>query len=243
MISIRSWGHPKSQARPARSYCRAVLAVFSIPHPPVTQLGVLKWAQENGRLGKLQEEALAAVKKGIGRWSGKWQGALRKEVAELPEEILLALKPLPSGSAPGSEREHAASEERQADPEANESMGEQGEAVGEAEPGHEHCGGGDEAVMQFVLPRGEGGQASWEFFGGGTEEAALFRPRTGYYADLIAEASALWESLSQNHPHRPLSGRTGGMIGNFVPAAKLDLAWPALIKKIYLIAGERGPFR
>ena len=31
-------------------------------------------------------------------------------------------------------------------------------------------------------------------------EAALFRPQTGYYADLLGEASALWESLSQNHP-------------------------------------------
>lgn len=30
-------------------------------------------------------------------------------------------------------------------------------------------------------------------------EAALFRPQTGYYADLIEEAAALWESLSQNH--------------------------------------------
>src|SRR5271154_4375451 len=30
-------------------------------------------------------------------------------------------------------------------------------------------------------------------------EAALFRPQTGYYADLIEEAAALWESLAQNH--------------------------------------------
>ena len=29
-------------------------------------------------------------------------------------------------------------------------------------------------------------------------EAALYRPQTGYYADLIEEAAALWESLSQN---------------------------------------------
>jgi len=38
--------------------------------------------------------------------------------------------------------------------------------------------------------------------GGGVPllEAALFRPQTGYYEDLIAEAAALWESLSQNHP-------------------------------------------
>jgi death-on-curing protein len=34
----------------------------------------------------------------------------------------------------------------------------------------------------------------------GALEAALARPRSGYYQDLIQEAAALWESLSQNHP-------------------------------------------
>ena len=34
----------------------------------------------------------------------------------------------------------------------------------------------------------------------GILEAALFRPQTGYYADIIEEAAALWESLSQGHP-------------------------------------------
>ena len=34
----------------------------------------------------------------------------------------------------------------------------------------------------------------------GQLEAALFRPQTGYYPDVIAQAAALWESLSQNHP-------------------------------------------
>ena len=33
----------------------------------------------------------------------------------------------------------------------------------------------------------------------GSLEAALYRPQTGYYSDLIEEAAALWESLSQNH--------------------------------------------
>lgn len=33
----------------------------------------------------------------------------------------------------------------------------------------------------------------------GLLEAALYRPQTGYYADLLEEAAALWESLSQNH--------------------------------------------
>jgi death-on-curing protein len=34
----------------------------------------------------------------------------------------------------------------------------------------------------------------------GQLEAALFRPQTGYYADTLEEAAALWESLGQNHP-------------------------------------------
>jgi death on curing protein len=34
----------------------------------------------------------------------------------------------------------------------------------------------------------------------GLLEAALYRPQTGYYADLAEEAAALWESLAQNHP-------------------------------------------
>lgn len=34
----------------------------------------------------------------------------------------------------------------------------------------------------------------------GQLEAALFRMQSGYYPDLIGEAAALWESLSQNHP-------------------------------------------
>jgi death on curing protein len=34
----------------------------------------------------------------------------------------------------------------------------------------------------------------------GLLDAALYRPQTGYYADLLEEAAALWESLAQNHP-------------------------------------------
>jgi len=34
----------------------------------------------------------------------------------------------------------------------------------------------------------------------GTLESALARPQSGYYSDIIQEAAALWESLSQNHP-------------------------------------------
>ena len=99
----------------------AVMSVFTIPHPPVTQLGVLKWAQENGLLGKLHPEALEAVKKGVSRWSGRWQGALRKEVAELPEEIAAALKPVGAEASAGEgSRAEGDGEEREVSPENGE---------------------------------------------------------------------------------------------------------------------------
>jgi death-on-curing protein len=33
----------------------------------------------------------------------------------------------------------------------------------------------------------------------GLIEAALLRPQTGYYSDMIEEAAAMWESLTMNH--------------------------------------------
>jgi death on curing protein len=42
----------------------------------------------------------------------------------------------------------------------------------------------------------------------GLLEAALFRPQTGYYANLIEEAAALWESLAQSHPFTDGNKRT-----------------------------------
>lgn len=92
----------------ALAHC-AVLAVFALPHPPVTQLGVLKWVREQERLGKLDAVALEAVKKGVTRWSAKWQGALRKEVSDLPEEVLAVLKPM-TERAPAVEAEAGAAE-------------------------------------------------------------------------------------------------------------------------------------
>jgi death-on-curing protein len=42
----------------------------------------------------------------------------------------------------------------------------------------------------------------------GLLEAALYRPQTGYYADVFEEAAALWESLAQNHPFTDGNKRT-----------------------------------
>ncbi|MDB6154450.1 MAG: hypothetical protein JWL90_2903 [Chthoniobacteraceae bacterium] len=70
----------------------ALMAVFSLPHPPVTQLGVLKWTGDAGRLAKLVEPAAATIIKSVSRWSPRWQIALYKEVPSLPAEIAQVLK-------------------------------------------------------------------------------------------------------------------------------------------------------
>jgi hypothetical protein len=81
----------------------AVSAAFGLPHPPVTQLGVLKWAAEAARLAKVPASSVEIITKAVSRWSAKWQGVLRKEVAELPEEIAAALRPETTSDAPGEQ--------------------------------------------------------------------------------------------------------------------------------------------
>ncbi len=52
--------------------------------------------------------------------------------------------------------------------------------------------------MHTVLTRRYGGAPGVR--DPGALEAALFRPQTGYYDDILAEAAALLESLAINHP-------------------------------------------
>ena len=73
----------------------------------------------------------------------------------------------------------------------------------------------------------------------GQLDAALFRPQTGYYADLIAEAAALWESLSQNHPFVDGNKRTAFAamftflsINGVDVTADADHAW-AFVSRLY----------
>jgi death-on-curing protein len=79
----------------------------------------------------------------------------------------------------------------------------------------------------------------------GQLEAALFRPQTGYYADLIAEAAALWESLSQNHAFVDGNKRTGFAamftflaVSGVMLTADADETW-AFLSRLY----ENGEFR
>jgi hypothetical protein len=139
---------PLADLKPAESdllvQC-ALLAVFQVPHAPVTQLGVLKWSAEAGKLAKLPPGVLEAVVKGLGRWSGKWQGVLKREVAELPEVILSTLKaeqtPAPAereprgrGREPREEREERdETEEADETPEAREQREEREDVEDDAE--------------------------------------------------------------------------------------------------------------
>ena len=73
----------------------------------------------------------------------------------------------------------------------------------------------------------------------GQLDAALFRPQTGYYADVIAEAAALWESLSQNHPFVDGNKRTAFAamftflsINGVDVTADADQAW-AFVSRLY----------
>ena len=63
-------------------------------------------------------------------------------------------------------------------------------------------------------------------------ESAVFRPQSGYYDDLVAEAAALWESLSHNHPFVDGNKRTAFAamytflaIHGIVVTADADAAW------------------
>lgn len=56
----------------------------------------------------------------------------------------------------------------------------------------------DTLTIHMALIRRHGGASGLR--DPGALESALFRPRTGYYDDITAEAAALLESLAINHP-------------------------------------------
>jgi death-on-curing protein len=75
--------------------------------------------------------------------------------------------------------------------------------------------------------------------------SALLRPQTGYYADLIEEAAALWESLAMNHGFVDGNKRVAlGCVLAFLDINGLEVtAEPhALIEFIYSNL-EAGTFR
>lgn len=62
----------------------------------------------------------------------------------------------------------------------------------------DHLTVADVLALHTILVRRYGGAPGVR--DSGALEAALFRPQTGYYADVVAEAAALFESIAVNHP-------------------------------------------
>jgi death-on-curing protein len=56
----------------------------------------------------------------------------------------------------------------------------------------------DVLALHAALIRRFGGAAGLR--DAGALESSLYRPQSGYYADIVAEAAALFESLAINHP-------------------------------------------
>jgi death on curing protein len=71
----------------------------------------------------------------------------------------------------------------------------------------------------------------------GLLESALFRPQTGYYSDLIEEAAALWESVSQNHPFLDGDKRTAfAATYTFLAINGARLTTDALVTQDFVLA-------
>ncbi|MEQ1853296.1 MAG: hypothetical protein ABMA01_17085 [Chthoniobacteraceae bacterium] len=90
-----------------------VFSAFNINNPPITQLSILRYSAD--RLGRLHENVLGMVARGVGRWNAKWQSSLRKEIPNLPESILAALKPERGSPAAESEAGPAPAGEEEAE--------------------------------------------------------------------------------------------------------------------------------
>lgn len=65
-------------------------------------------------------------------------------------------------------------------------------------PARDYLTVADVLALHAVLVQRYGGATGLRDMG--ALEAALFRPQTGYYQDIVAEAAALMESLAVNHP-------------------------------------------
>ncbi len=65
-------------------------------------------------------------------------------------------------------------------------------------PARDYLTVADVLALHAVLVQRYGGATGLRDMG--ALEVALFRPQTGYYQDIVAEAAALLESLAVNHP-------------------------------------------
>lgn len=109
---------PIAEWQPAESdplIAAAISACFNGGCPPFTQLALLKWIAEAGRIGNLSERAVAAIQRTVSRWQAKWKAELREAaIADLPEPIADAAAQPPEAPS------EAAPEPREDEPEGEE---------------------------------------------------------------------------------------------------------------------------
>jgi death-on-curing protein len=75
--------------------------------------------------------------------------------------------------------------------------------------------------------------------------SALLRPQTGYYADLIEEAAALWESMAMNHGFTDGNKRVAfACVELFLQMNGLDITSDDRSLEIFIYSNlEAGTFR
>jgi death-on-curing protein len=106
----------------------------------------------------------------------------------------------------------------------------------------DYLGVADMLALHAVLIKRYGGAAGLR--DPGALEAALFRPQTGYYADIVGEAAALLESLAVNHPFVDGNKRVAFAAADVflrINGYRVDRA-PMLIHKDMMEMFEQGSF-
>jgi hypothetical protein len=103
---------PAAEWKDAEAEAVAVCAIetcFVAPCAPFTQMQLLRWAAENGRLASLPNEVMVVVAKAVKRWNSRFRKQLKSEVPNLPESIAEAVaQPPGTKSEPPGESDAAA---------------------------------------------------------------------------------------------------------------------------------------
>lgn len=90
-------------------------------------------------------------------------------------------------------------------------------------------------TMHYILIERYGGAHGLR--DAGALDAALYRPQSGYYKDIIAEAAALWESMTINHPFVDGNKRIGFAVtdtflrvNGYIITARPDDIWTFIVE-------------
>ncbi len=140
---------PLQELKPAEAdllVFAALHGAFHAPQAPVAQLSILKWAAADERLTRIPDALAQLILKGVSRWSGKWQAALRKEVTPVPESWAEVLKAPTQKRTPEARPPQPTKPEVEADEESSETSEDENDdpQLGDrAHPGADRTDSGD----------------------------------------------------------------------------------------------------